>query len=131
MEAVVVSNKEELQRAIDSGADEIIIANDDLIKHLKLIKRLRTAGPLAVGSLLGAIALVSATGGRGAVPESASLAKAVNFMGKATAFSDVSGMKIAAMAVAIGGVVVVSLFTDFEEIEIAGIFKLKRKIKRH
>jgi hypothetical protein len=129
MEAVVVTNKQELRHAVSSGADEIIIANDDLIKHLKLIRKLRMTAPLVVSSLLAAIALGSATGSQGGALKSAHCATGDAFKGAATVFSNVSGMTIAAMVVALGGIVVVSLFTDFEEIEIAGIFKLKRKLK--
>jgi 4-hydroxybenzoate polyprenyltransferase len=75
--------------------------------------------------MLAAIPLIPATGG------GSLFAVAAFSGGLATAgtVSGVSGMAIAAMCVAIGGIVVIGIFTDFEEVEINGIFKLKRKVK--
>lgn len=115
MKTVVAKNKAELKTALKSDADEILIEGDELVQQLRRIKTLRKAGPIAVGIIVAAIPLVPLTGGGSMVAAAA-----------ATGVST----SVLTLCIAIGGVVVIGIFTDWEEVEIAGVFKLKRKQKK-
>jgi hypothetical protein len=117
MKTIVVRNKDELTTALKSDADEIVIDSNELVKQLRAIKTLRKAGPIAIGVIVAAIPLIPVTGG-------GSLVAAAAAAGAAT-----SGVGIGALCIAIGGILVIGIFTDWEEVELAGIFKLKRKQK--
>jgi len=120
MTTVIVRTKEELKAALNSNVIEIQIDNPELVKQLKSLRQLRLAGPLAIGSVIAAIPLMPVTGG-------ASLPAAmVGFLGT-SAFVVASG--ISALCIAIGGIVVIGILTDWEEVELIGVFKLKRKRK--
>ncbi|MDY4283092.1 MULTISPECIES: hypothetical protein [Xanthomonas] len=120
MVGVTIHNKEELKAALSGSADEIVVQDQNLIKHLRAIRRLRKAGPLAIGAVVAAIPLIPFTGG-------ASLPVTLfGFLGM-SAIPVTAG--IAGLAVAISGVVLIGLLTDWEEVEMAGVFKLKRKSK--
>jgi hypothetical protein len=118
MISVTVHNKNELKSALGSSADEIVVENQELAKQLRAVKLLRKAGPLAIGVVVAAIPLIPFTGG-------ASLAVGLYGFVGASAASATGG--VVALLVAIGGVVLIGLLTDWEEVEIAGVFKLKRK----
>ncbi|KJY93928.1 hypothetical protein [Pseudoalteromonas ruthenica] len=120
MKVVTASNKEELKEAINSDATEIIIDDASLAKKLKAIKVIKQAGPLAVGAILVAIPLIPVTGG-------ASVPTAAFF---SSAGTSVAATTIAGLVIAIGGTVVISLFTDWEQVELNGVFKLKRTPKQ-
>ena len=112
MKTAIVKNKAELKTALKSDVDEIFIESDELVQQLRSIKTLRKAGPIAVGIVVAAIPLIPLTGG-------GSMVAAVATTGVSTS--------ILALCIAIGGVVVIGIFTDWEEVEIPGVFKLKRK----
>lgn len=118
MKTVIVRTKEELQEALKSNADEIQIENATLIKQLRAINKLRLAGPIAIGAVIAAIPLIPVTGG-------ASLPATLFAFVGTSALTVSSG--ILGLCIAIGGVVVISIFTDWEEVEVAGVFKMKRK----
>ncbi|MBE9155014.1 hypothetical protein [Cyanobium sp. LEGE 06113] len=117
---MTVRNKNELKSALSSSADEIVIENQKLVKQLRAIKLLRKAGPLAIGIVIAAIPLLTFTGG---VSLPATL---LGFMG-ASALPVSSS--VVGLTVAIGGIVLIGILTDWEEVEIAGVFKLRRKRK--
>jgi hypothetical protein len=117
MKTVIVRNKDELKTALKSDADEIVIESNELINQLRAIKTLRKAGPIAIGVIVAAIPLIPVTGGGSMVAAAAA------------AGATTSGVGIVALCIAIGGILVIGIFTDWEEVEIAGIFKLKRKQK--
>lgn len=120
MTTVTVRNKDELKAALSGNAQEIVIQNSKLIKQLRAIRRLRKAGPLAIGAVIAAIPLIPLTGG-------ASLPTAlVGFMGASAAPVTAS---VVGLVIAIGGILLIAVLTDWEEVEIGGVFKLKRKSK--
>lgn len=120
MDTVTVRNKEDLKNALSSNATEIIVDDGKLVKQLRAIKLLRKAGPIAIGAVVAAIPLVPITGG-------ASLpATIVGFVGVSGFGASAS---ILGLTIAIGGIYVIGVFTNWEEVELAGVFKLKRKSK--
>lgn len=119
MNTVVIKNKDQLKSALKSDATEIIVDDDQLVAQLRNIKRLRVVGPFAVAGAVAAITLVPFTGGASAVAGGAALS--------AAAGSSISTLGIAGLCIAIGGTVVIGIFTDWEEVELVGVFKLKRK----
>lgn len=118
MKPVIVRNKDELKCALQGEAEEIIVADEKLVKYLRAVRRLRKAGPVAIGLVVAAIPLIPVTGG-------ASLPVALAGVMGAPAFS--VSASIMGLALAIGGIVLIGLLTDWEEVEVAGVFKLKRK----
>ncbi|OOE57836.1 hypothetical protein BZG13_08765 [Salinivibrio sp. ML323] len=120
MKSVTVRDKKELKKALKSDVDEIVIENHSLEKNLKSVALIRKAGPYAIAAIVAAIPFIPFTGGA-SVP-----ATMVSFMGASGAAASTGVISLVA---AIGGVVVIGIFTDWEEVEIAGVFKLKRKRK--
>ncbi len=112
-----VSSISELKAAMKSDANEIITHDDDLVKKLKAVKLAKSWGPAAVGGIIAAIPLVITTGPFGA--------------GAVAAFAPSAGVAtstIVALIVAVGGTIAISLFSDWEYVEIgAGGIKMKRK----
>jgi len=113
-----VRTVEDLRNAINSGASEIIVIDEKLANQLKAVKYVRSLGPLVVASVVAAIPFVVATGGIGG----AALAAAVPGAAWATS-------SIIALCIAIGGVIAISLFTDWEYVEMPFGIKLKRRGK--
>ena len=120
MNSVVVKNSSELKSALHKNVDEIIIEDEKLIQQLRVVGYLRKAGPIAIGIVVAAIPLIPFTGG-------ASLPLALSGVMGASAIPVSAG--IAGLCVAIGGIVVISILTDWEEVEVFGVFKLRRKKK--
>lgn len=121
MKSVVVRDKKQLKHAIKSDVDEIVIESASLEKQLRSVGLIKKAGPYAIAAIVAAIPLIPFTGGT-SVPIAMS-----GVMGASGAIASTS---IIGLVIAIGGVVVISIFTDWEEVEIAGVFKLKRKSKK-
>lgn len=120
MNLIVVKSSSELKSALHKNADEIIIEDEKLIQQLRVVGYLRKAGPIAIGIVIAAIPLIPFTGG-------ASLPLALTSVLGASALPVSAG--IVGLCIAIGGIVVISILTDWEEVEVAGVFKLKRKKK--
>ncbi len=118
MKSVVVRNKSELKKALKSEVDEIVVENEQLEKQLRSVRLIRKAGPMAIGAIVVAIPFIPFTGGA-SVP-----AAMVGVMGTSGA---VASTGLIGLVIAIGGVVVIGILTDWEEVEVAGVFKLKRK----
>jgi len=114
--SIEVNSIDELKSAIDSGADEIISYDDDVVKKLKAVKLARSWGPSAVAGIIAAVPLVLTTG-----PVGAGLVAAV------APSAGVATSTIVALIVAIGGVIAINLFTDWDYVEIPGGIKMKRK----
>jgi hypothetical protein len=116
-----VNSIEELKKAINSGEKEIISYNEDVVKKLKAVKIVKTWGPVAIGGIIVAVPIIIGTGGL-AVPAVAAFAPA------AATGATITATTIVALIVAIGGIIAISLFTDWEYVEIGkdGI-KMKRK----
>ncbi|WP_445000667.1 hypothetical protein [Halomonas mongoliensis] len=112
-----VSSISELKSAMNSDVQEIITHDDDLVKKLKAVKLAKSWGPAAVGGIIAAVPLVLATGPFGA----GAVAAIAPSYGVATS-------TIVALIVAVGGTIAISLFSDWEYVEIGpnGI-KMKRK----
>lgn len=113
-----VRTVEDLRAAINSGASEIVVLDEKLANQLKAVKYIRSLGPLVVASVVAAIPIVVATGGLGG----AALAAAAPGAAWATS-------AIIALCIAIGGTIAISLFTDWEYVEMPFGIKLKRRGK--
>lgn len=114
VKTVTVHSKAELKTALAAKVDEIIVADAELTKQLKALRMARNAGPVAIGALIAAIPLIPFTGGT-------SIPIAVGFVGGG------AGAAIAGLAVAIGGALLIGILTDWEEVELNGLVKLKRR----
>jgi len=120
--SIEVNSVEELKAAIDSGETEITSYDDEVVKKLKAVKLAKSWGPAAVAAIIAAIPLVISTGPVGVAATSAAISAAAPSTGVATS-------TIVALVVAIGGVIAISLFTDWEYVELPGGIKMKRKSK--
>ena len=120
MKSITVKNQEELKAALLEKPDEIIIENIDLITKLRAISLIRKAGPVAIAAIAAAIPLIPFTGGA-SVPSAL-----VGFMGISAASTSAG---LLALCIAIGGIVVIGIFTDWEEVEVGNVFTLRRKKK--
>lgn len=114
--SVEVHTTKQLQAAMNSGVNEIVVLDEKLATQLKAVKYIKSLGPLAVAAVVAAIPLVVGTGGIGGI----ALAAAVPGAAWATS-------AIIALCIAIGGTVAIALFTDWEYVELPGGIKLKRK----
>jgi hypothetical protein len=121
MKSVIVRNKDALKSALKGDATEIVVDDAKLIKQLSAIRRLRKIGPIAIGIVIAGIALIPVTGG-------ASLPVGLSRVMGARAAIPVSA-NIVGLSIAIGGTIVIGILTDWEEVEVAGVFKLRRKSK--
>lgn len=115
---IEVRSVEELSDAINGGANEIVVLDERLANQLKAVKYIKSLGPLVVASVVAAIPIVVTTGGLGG----AALAAAAPGAAWATS-------AIIALFIAIGGTIAISLFTDWEYVEIPFGIKLKRRGK--
>lgn len=122
MKTVVARNKAELKAALKSDASEIVIEDAKLAKDVRAIRRLRKAGSVAIAAAIVAIPLIPLTGGA-SVPT-----VMAGFLG--TAAVPVS-MSLVGLTLAIGGTVLIAWLTDWDEVEVAGVLKLKRRSKKH
>lgn len=127
MKTVLVTSTQELKDALKGNASEILIKDEKLAGQLRLIRRLVKASPLAIGAVIASIALIPATGGTSAAVTAMYVTGAG--AGAAAGGTSAAGIGIGALCVAIGGTVLIALFTDWEHVEIGGILKLKRKAK--
>lgn len=122
-----INSIEELKAAMNSNEDEIVCYNTDLVKKLKAVKLAKTWGPVAVAGIIAAIPLIIATG-----PLGATVAMGTSyFAAPASASAGVATSTIVALVVAIGGVIAISLFTDWDYVELPGGIKMKRKKKKY
>lgn len=113
-----ISNVGELKAAIKSGAQEIVTYDADLVKKLKAVKLAKSWGPTTLGAIIAAVPLILATGPFGAT---ASLTAASS--------TGVATSTIIALITAVGGTIAISLFSDWDYIEIGGNgIKMKRKV---
>lgn len=119
MKTIVVKSEGDLKKAINSDANEIIIENAELAQKLKVIAQIKRKGPYFLAAVLAAIPLIPVTGGGSLL--------ALNFVagGSAVGISSV----VIFMVTATSCITVISLLTDWEIVEIFGIFKLERKLK--
>lgn len=115
--AIEVNSIEELKYAIKLGETEIISYNKDVVTKLKAIKLAKSWGPAAVAGIIATIPLVITTGPIGA-----------GIIAGIAPSAGVTTSTIVALIVLIGGTIAISLFTDWEYVEIGldGI-KMKRK----
>jgi len=114
---IVVNSIDELKTAIKSGASEIVTYDKDLVRKLKIVRQAKSRGPVVVAGIIAAIPLVLSTGPVGA----GALNLAAPQVGLATS-------TIVALVVAIGGTIAISLFSDWDYVEIGpGGIKMKRK----
>lgn len=128
MKSVIVKTEKELKLAMkDKSIDEIEIQNNELINKIKIISKIKKTAPWLIGAICIAIPLIPFTGGTSLVP----VLSGVGFVGTtgAGAGGTTAILAIVALCVAIGGSLVISLFTDWEEVEIGSYIKLKRKGK--
>ncbi|KPH93490.1 hypothetical protein AMS58_17290 [Pseudoalteromonas porphyrae] len=116
--SIEVKSIDELKSAIDSGAVEIVSYDKNVVKKLKAVKLAKSWGPVAVAGIIAAVPLVLTTG-----PIGAGLVAAV------APSAGVATSTIVALIVAIGGVIAISLFTDWDYVELPGGIKMKHKQK--
>ena len=117
---VEVKTKSELQAAMKSNVSEIIVRDEALLKHLRTIRTVKRFGPLAVGVVVAAVGAAVPTGG-------------MSVVGLTAAAAVVPGVGVSALTtlcLTLGATLVIALFTDWEEIELPGGIKLKRKQKK-
>ena len=114
--AIEVNSIDELKLAINSGANEIISYDSDVVKKLKAVKLAKSWGPVAVAGIIAAVPLVLTTGPIGA-----------GLVAAAAPSAGVATSTIVALIVAIGGVIAINLFTDWDYVELPGGIKMKRK----
>ena len=119
--SIEVSSVSELKEAIEAGENEIVSYNEDVVNKLKAIKLAKSWGPVALATIVAAIPFVIASGGglgSGAV-------NAVRFVAPS---AGVATSTIVALVIVIGGTIAISLFSDWEYVEIsAGGIKMSRK----
>lgn len=114
MSSKTVKTESALKKAIESGVDEIIIADPDLIKKVRRLKQAKkaSAAPLtvAVGLIVAAAAAAPFTGGMSFVA-AAPIAAATGLSAKII-------IAIASLIV-LGSVALIALIKDYEEIEMS------------
>ena len=114
--SIEVNSVVELKSAIDSGESEIITYDDELVLKLKAIKFAKTWGPSAIAGIIAAIPIIATTGPAGA-----------GFLALSAPHASVTITSIVALIVAIGGTIAISLFTDWEYVELPFGIKMSRK----
>jgi len=113
---IEVRTSEELKVAMDQGAAEIVVLDGSLAQQLKAVKYIKNLGPIAVAAVVAAIPLIIGTGGV------AGFGLAAIAPGAAWATS-----AIVALCIAIGGTIAISLFTDWDYVDLPMGIKLRRK----
>ncbi|KAB0685367.1 hypothetical protein [Burkholderia territorii] len=116
--SVEVRTSEELKAAMESGSTEIIVLEGSLATQLKAVKYIKSIGPIAVSGVVAAVPLIIGAGGFGGV------ATAAVAPGAAWATS-----AIVALCIAIGGTIAISLFPDWDYVELPFGIKFKRKLR--
>lgn len=114
--AVEVRTAEELKAAMSSGESDIFVLEGSLATQLKAVKYVKSRGPIAVAGVVAAIPLVVGTGGIGRV--------AIRVVAPGVGWTTSA---IIALCIVIGGTIAISLFTDWEYVELPFGIKLKRK----
>ncbi len=117
--SVEVRTAQELKTAQNSGTDEIVVLEGALAAQLRAVRYIKSLGPWAVAGVVASIPPVAGTGGLGGVA----------FLGAAPGAAWATSA-IIALCIAIGGTIVIALFTDWEYVELPGGIKLKRKGKK-
>lgn len=116
--SIEVNSIEELKKALESDTNEIISYDEEIVKKLKAVKLAKTWGPVAVSGIVTAIPLVLTTGPVGA-----------GIIAGIAPSAGVATSTIIALIIAIGGIIAINLFTDWEYVELPGGIKMKRKNK--
>ena len=116
--SIEVNSIEELKSAIDSGENEIISYDSNVVTKLKAVKVAKSWGPIAIAGIIAAVPLVITTGPIGA-----------GLVAAAAPSAGVVTSTIVALIIAIGGIIAISLFTDWDYVELPGGIKMKRKPK--
>ncbi len=113
---VEVRNSSELKAAMENGASEILVTDMGLAKRLKAVRAVKRMGPVAIGGVIAAIPFIVSTGGTGSVAIAAFVPS-----------SAWTGVAIAGLAVAVGGTIAISLFTDWDYVELPMGIKMARR----
>ena len=114
--SIEVNSIDELKSAIDSGVNEIVSYDKDVVTKLKAVKLAKSWGPAAIAGIIAAVPLVITTGPVGA-----------GLVAAAAPSAGVATSTIVALIVAIGGVIAINLFTDWDYVELPSGIKMKRK----
>lgn len=115
----IVNTFAELKATLQSGVGEIEIHDSTIATSVKAALLAKTWGPVTLAALTAAILAAPLTGGVS--------------LGAAAALSSAelaSITTIASLCIAIGGAVVIAIYTDWEAVEIPGGIKLKRSSKK-
>ena len=125
MSSKTVKTESALKKAIESGVEEIIITDPDLIKKVHRLKQAKKASAaaltIAVGLIIAAAAAAPFTGGMSLV--------AAAPIAAGTGLSAGTIIAIAAL-ITLGTVAIIAIMNDYEEIEISTNppkLKLKKK----
>ena len=113
--SVSVSTKQALQAAMDRRPVEIVVTGD-LAKRIYVARKAASLGPVALGALGAAVAVMPVTGGTSAVAAAPGVA--------------VTGLEIAAIAavVSVGFALVSAIFKGYEVADYReGYLSLRRK----
>ncbi len=121
---VDVRTADELKVALKSDVDEITILDEGLAAKIRSVRRMKRYSPIALGVLVAAAVAAVPTGG-------ASLgAGAYYFAATSAAGGTTASAAIWFLVATLGGILVIGIFTDWEEVEVKGVLKLKRKKSR-
>lgn len=124
MSEVTVNTYDELKIALkNKETNEIIIQNKELADKIKVVGKIKKSAPWLVGAVCAAIPLIPFTGGASLIPSAVGITTAVGGTGSAI---------LIGICIAIGGTLLISLFTDWDEVEFSAggaTMKLKRKKK--
>lgn len=121
-----VNTVNELKSALRSDADEIVTYDKELLLLLRGYTLTVKYGPYALAAVIAAIPVLALTG-----PVGAGIGAGATALG-VTAGSEISLtalIPLATLAVAIGGALLISLYTDWECVELPGGIKFTRKSK--
>ncbi|NGR09383.1 hypothetical protein G5B41_17725 [bacterium SGD-2] len=122
---VEVRTADELKAALKrNDVDEITIVSSELASKVRSVNVLRRYGPVALAGIIAAVAAAIPTGGTSLVA-----AKSFAFAAAPTTGTAVT-MSLSFLVLAIGGTLAIALLTDWEHVEIGGVVKLKRKVKK-
>lgn len=121
-----VKTVQDLKLALSSDAKEIVVYDEELVSKLKVVSAIAKYGPYGIGAIVAAIPLVIATGPLGVAGMSSLSAVAAS---AGWGLSAGSIATLAGLVIAIGGTIAISLFTDWETVELPGGIKLTRKAK--
>ncbi|MGF6877400.1 hypothetical protein [Paraburkholderia sp. MM5477-R1] len=118
--AYIANSFEELKAALKSGADEIEVYDSAVATSIKAALLAKKWGPVTLAALTAAIIVAPLTGGL-----------SLGAVGALSSAELAAATTIASLCIAIGGTVVISIFTDWEGVEInRGGVKLTRSKKQ-